>query len=215
MSRRSCSRSRMAWFEQLPSSALSCWSGRHCWYCRMTRRTSTPAVSRSRSRSAAVRPGASCSTSRLVLTNSFGSASNRSRTTGPLSRHARYRSPTSRVDSPSGAIPRASCSQSSALARAIGTRCFIAAWAPIRPLRTSSCTVSGSSLTRARRRDTQLGLRSNRRASSSRPSPKTDSSSCSSHPCSSADSASAERSDRLRTSASASLIAHTVALTVS
>jgi hypothetical protein len=101
------------------------------------------------------------------------------------------------------------------LARAIGTRYFIAAWATMCPSRTSSCTTAGSSLTNASRRDTQLGLRSNRFASSSWPRAKTDCSSCSNHPCSSADSASAERNDRLRTNASTSLIDHTVAWTTS
>jgi len=97
----------------------------------------------------------------------------------------------------------------------MGTKCFIAAWAPMRPRRTSSCTASGSSLTRASRRDTQLWLRPKRCASISWPKPKLDCSSDSSQPCSSADSVSAERSDRLKSSASASSISHTVALTVS
>jgi hypothetical protein len=181
----------------------------------MTRRTSTPARSRSRSSSAADGVAGSCSISRLALRNSFGSPSRRRRTTGPLSRHATYSSPTSRVDRPSGAIAAASCSQSARLARAIGTRYFIAAWATMRPCRTSSWTEEGSSFTSARRRDTQLALRSKRRASSSWSRPKLDCSSASSHPCSSADSDSAVRIDRLSSRASASSVDHTAALTVS
>jgi hypothetical protein len=55
------------------------------------------------------------------------------------------------------------------LARAIGTRYFMATWAVIAPARTCCCTVSGSSSTSASRRETQLTLRSNRRANSSSP----------------------------------------------
>jgi len=55
------------------------------------------------------------------------------------------------------------------LARAIGTRYFIATCAAIAPARTCCCTVSGSSSTSASRRETQLTLRSNRRANSSNP----------------------------------------------
>lgn len=112
-------------------------------------------------------------------------------------------------------MARASCSHCSRLARAIGTRYFIAAWATICPSRTASCATTGSSLTSASRRDTQLGLRAKRAASSSWPRPKTDCSSASSHPCSSADSASAERNERHSTNASTSVIDHTVAWTTS
>ncbi len=205
----------MTCFRRVPSSSTSCRSSWHWRHCRVTRRTSTPARSRSRRKSAAEGVGGSFSSSRLAFTNSRGSASRRSRSAGPLSRHATYSSPTSRVDSASGAISRTRRSQSSGLARAMGTMCFIAAWAPMRPRRTSSCTISGSSLTRASRRDTQLWLRPKRCASTSWPRPKLDSSSASSQPCSSADSPSAARSVRLRSNASTSSIGHTVVMTVS
>jgi hypothetical protein len=203
----------MAWLTQVARRSTSSWSASQSGYCRMTRRTSTPATSRSCNRADAEGLAGCCSSSLLVLTNRRGSANNRPRITAPASRHARHSSPTSRVDNASEAMAAASCSQSARLARAIGTRCLIAAWAPIRPRYTSSCTVSGSSLTRASRRDTQLELRSNRRASSSWPRPKLDCSSRSNHPCSNADSASLVRNDRLSISASASLIDHTVAVT--
>jgi len=205
----------MAWRAQVPSCSTSCWSSSLDASLRITRRTSAPAMSRSRSSSLAVGIGADCSISRRDLTNSPGSLSTRSRISGPPPRQAAYSSPTSRVDRPSAAIPSASRVQSSTLARAIGTRCFIAAWAPIRPSRTCPCTTEGSSVTRASRRDTQLALRSNRRDSSSWSSPKLDCSSASSHPCSSADSDSLQRMARTKSSASASPMSHTVACTTS
>lgn len=205
----------MAWRAQVPSCSTSWRSSSHDRSLRSTRRTRAPATSRSRSSSLAAGIGASLSISRRDLTNSPGSPSTRSRIPGPLSRHAAYSSPTSRVDKSSAAIPSASRVQSSALARAIGTRCFIAAWALIRPARTCSCTACGSSVTSASRRDTQLALRSNRRASSSWSRPKLDCSSASIHPCSSADSDSLLRIDRTSSSASASPMSHTVACTVS
>jgi len=205
----------MTWLRQPPSCSSPCRSVWLCGTLRATRRTSTPARSKSRSSSAAEGIAGSCSSSRLALRNSLGSASRRSRTAGPLFRHATYSSPISRVDRPSGAIACARRSQSARLARAMGTRCFIAAWAPMRPRRTSPCTASGSSLARARRRDTQLGLRSKRSASSSWLIPKLVCSSLSNQPCSRADSASAERRDRLSSRASASLMLHSAATTMS
>ena len=59
--------------------------------------------------------------------------------------------------------------QSSALTRATGTRYFIATCAASFPSRTCCWIASGSTSTNARRRETQLGLRSKRRASSSSP----------------------------------------------
>jgi len=53
--------------------------------------------------------------------------------------------------------------------RATGTRYFIATWGAMAPLRTCCCTLCGSSSTKASRRDTQLRLRSKRRANSSSP----------------------------------------------
>jgi len=132
---------------------------------------------------------------------------------GPPSRHARHTSATSRVLSFSGAMALASCSHSPRLARAIGTRCFIAAWGAMRPCWTSPCTSDGSSWTSASRRETQLGLRSNRSASSSWPKPWLSDSADSSHPCSRADSGAELRMDRASTSASASLRSHCVAWT--
>jgi hypothetical protein len=58
-------------------------------------------------------------------------------------------------------------SQSSTLIRATGTRYFIASCAPSVPSRTCCWMVSGSNSTSANRRDTQLTLRSKRRANSS------------------------------------------------
>jgi hypothetical protein len=57
--------------------------------------------------------------------------------------------------------------QSSALNRATGTRNFIATCEVIAPLRTCCCTGAGSNSTRPIRRETQLTLRSKRRANSS------------------------------------------------
>jgi hypothetical protein len=51
--------------------------------------------------------------------------------------------------------------------RANGTRNFIATCAVIAPLRTCCCTLAGSSSISPMRRDTQLVLRSKRRANSS------------------------------------------------
>jgi hypothetical protein len=53
--------------------------------------------------------------------------------------------------------------------RAIGTRNFIATCAETLPSRTCCWIASGNSSTSANRRDTQLTLRSNRRANSSSP----------------------------------------------
>lgn len=59
--------------------------------------------------------------------------------------------------------------QASGLMRTAGTRNFIATWAAILPSRTRRWIPSGSASTSDNRRDTQLTLRSNRRANSSRP----------------------------------------------
>jgi hypothetical protein len=159
--------------------------------------------------------GASSSTSRLAFRYSWGSSSSRSRMTFDPLRQAAYSSPTSRVESARREIPAASRSHSRPLARAIGRRGFIAACGEIRPSRTSSCTGAGSSRTRPKRRDTQLGLRSSCLASSSWLLPRLVCSSSSSHPCSSADSASSQRRLRARSSASASPSSHTAAVTMS
>lgn len=91
----------------------------------------------------------------------------RRRSDGGALLHAAYSSPTCRVVSFSFAAAAPSNSQSLDLARAIGSRYFIAAWDEMVPSRTRSCTDSGNSLTRPRRRDTQLGLREKRLARSS------------------------------------------------
>jgi hypothetical protein len=59
--------------------------------------------------------------------------------------------------------------QASRLMRTAGTRNFIATCAAILPSRTCRWIASGNASTSANRRDTQLTLRSNRRANSSRP----------------------------------------------
>jgi len=119
------------------------------------------------------------------------------------------------VESFSRALADASARASSALARAKGRRKRIAACAGILPERTSSWMATGSSRTSPSRRDTQLGLLSNRAASSSSPHPALAASSVSSHPCSSGVSPRATRSERTSTSASASPIVQTTARTVS
>ncbi len=101
------------------------------------------------------------------------------------------------------------------LMRAIGTRNFIATCVPTSPRRTCSCTESGRASTSAMRRETQLVLRSKRRARSSRSYPNRLSSSASNQPCSSAVSWSDRRSDWSRTRASASLSCQIVTRTVS
>lgn len=139
----------------------------------------------------------------------------RRRTTGVASRHASYNRPTSRLESVRPAIAVASASQSARVARAMGTRQRIAAYAPIAPRRTCSCTASGSSTTNASRRDTQLALRPSARATASWLRLKLDASICTNHACSMAVSPSPVRSERANSSASISPSAHTVARTTS
>lgn len=93
----------------------------------------------------------------------------RLRTDGDAARQAAYNWPAWRVLKRCAASAAAIRWHSSALARAIGTRYFIATWAQIAPARTCCCTVSGSSSTSASRRDTQLTVRSKQRANSSSP----------------------------------------------
>lgn len=66
--------------------------------------------------------------SRLVFRNNSGSSIKRRRCDGGTSLQALYSSPTSRVVSFSFATVAARASQSLRLARAIGSRYFIAAW---------------------------------------------------------------------------------------
>ena len=88
---------------------------------------------------------------------------------GEAWRQAAYNCPASRLLNRCLANPSAMHRQSSGLDRATGTKTFIATWAEMAPVRTCCCTLSGNNSTKAKRRDTQLTLRSKRRASSSRP----------------------------------------------
>ncbi len=99
--------------------------------------------------------------------------------------------------------------------RAAGTRYFMATCAESFPSRTCCWIASGRDSTSASRRETQLTLRSKRRANSSRLYPKRCSNSANSHPCSSAVSDSDSRSERSSSTASASRIGQTTASTVS
>jgi hypothetical protein len=184
-------------------------------HCRSERRARAPTTSRSRSRlRAGFADTGSCASSRLAFRNNTGSSIRRRRREGGASLHAAYSSPTSRVLSFSFATVAARASQSLRLARAMGSRYFIAAWDVMRPSRTRSCTEAGSSFTKPSRRDTQLGLRQNRNDSSAGGIPP----SCSatrSQACSMAVSASSARCECTSSRASASLRSHTVARTVS
>lgn len=90
------------------------------------------------------------------------------RIAGEPLRHAEYSWPASRVWQRCWAKTAAIRWQSSRLWRATGTRNFNATCAGILPSRTCCWIASGRTSTSASRRDTQLTLRSNRRASSSR-----------------------------------------------
>ena len=182
---------------------------------RSARRASAPTTSRSRKRlRAGFADTGSCASSRLALRNNSGSSIRRRRSGGGASRHAAYSSETSRVVSFSFATVAARASQSLRLARAIGSRYFIAAWDEMAPSLTRSCTETGSSRTKPSRRDTQLALRQNRIDSSAGGIPPSCRAS-SSQACSMAVSASSARCECRSSKASASLSSHTVACTVS
>lgn len=182
---------------------------------RSARRARAPITSRSRMTfRAGFADTGSCASSRLVFKNNSGSSIRRRRRGGEASLHAAYRSATSRVVSFSFATVAARASQSLRLARAIGSRYFIAAWDEMWPSRTRSCTESGSSFTKPSRRDTQLGLRQNRSDRSAVDMPPSWRAR-SSQDCSIAVSTSSARCECRRSRASASLKAHTVARTVS
>lgn len=184
-------------------------------HCRSARRASAPTTSRSRKTlRAGLADTGSCASSRLAFRNNSGSSIRRRLRDGGASRHAAYRSETSRVVSFSFATVTARVSQSLRLARAIGSRYFMAAWDEMRPSRTCSCTETGSSLTKPRRRDTQLALRQNRIDSSAEDMPPSWRASRS-QACSMAVSASSARCECRSSRASASLRSHTVARTVS
>lgn len=199
-------------------------SCRHCSSSRSTvmprrrrraRRRMASVTSRSRSTSAIAGNGGSSVETRWVFKNSCGSANRRARIAALASRQAAYNWPASRQLNRSFAIAAAMRTQSSAWLRAIGTRYFMATCAASAPLRTCCCTLPGSSSTNPIRRDTQLTLRSKRRANSSCPYPKRSSNSTSSQPCSSAVSCCRLRRLWSRSRASASPNDQTTASTVS
>ena len=137
---------------------------------RLARRVMATTISRSRSSAATPSTGGgSASRCRCAFRNNCGSCRIRWRMAGVASRQAAYNCPASRLLNRCLANTSAMRWQSSRQKRAIGTRNLMATWAEIAPLRTGCCTLSGSSSTSARRRDTQLRLRSKRRASSSSP----------------------------------------------
>lgn len=136
---------------------------------RLARFTIAPITARSRSSAVAAEAGALSSTCRWALKNNSGSSRMRWRTKGEPSRQAAYSWPAWRVFQRRRAKACAIRSQSFRLMRATGTRYFMAMCAVILPSRTCCWMDSGRSSTSASRRDTQLTLRSNRRANSSSP----------------------------------------------
>ena len=165
-----------------PSSSIARWILRcvsaHCGWSRSTvaperrrlaRRAVAITTSRSRSSSTMAGEGGSAACCRCVFRNSCGSSRSRSRTAAVAPRQAAYNCPASRLLNRWRANPSAMRRQSSGRLRATGTRNFIATCAAIAPSRTCCCTLSGSNSTSPLRRDTQLVLRSKRRANSSRP----------------------------------------------
>lgn len=199
----------------VPCSCRHCSSSRSTVMPRRRRRARRRMASvTSRSRSTSAIAGSSVET-RWVFKNSCGSANRRARIAALASRQAAYNWPASRQLNRSFAIAAAMRTQSSAWLRAIGTRYFMATCAASAPLRTCCCTLPGSSSTNPIRRDTQLTLRSKRRANSSCPYPKRSSNSTSSQPCSSAVSCCRLRRLWSRSRASASPNDQTTASTVS
>jgi len=138
--------------------------------CRLARRMMATTMSRSRISAATPSAGGgSASRCRCAFRNSCGSCRIRWRIAGVASRQAAYNCPASRLLNRCLANPSAMRWQSSRQKRAIGTRNFMATWAEMAPQRTCCCTLAGSNSTSAKRRHTQLVLRSKRRASSSTP----------------------------------------------
>ena len=179
--------------------------------CRWARFTIAATISRSRSNSA-VKGFLSC---RCVLKSSSGSSRMRLRTACEPLRQAAYSWPASPTSEWRCAKIAAIRWQSAKLWRATGARNSIATCAGIWPSRTCCWIASGRTSTSASRRDTQLTLRSKRRANSSSPLPKRCSNSANSQPTSSAVSCSAKRSERSSSTAAASPMGHTTAATVS
>ena len=153
-------------------AAFACWSSNSVTAAPASRRcarfTIATTISRSRNSSAPVPGGAFSCACRCVLKNSSGSSRIRLRIAGEPLRHAPYSWPASRVSQWCSAKMAAIRWQSSRLWRATGTRNFIATCAGILPSRTCCWIASGRISASASRRDTQLTLRSNRRANSSR-----------------------------------------------
>lgn len=204
--------------------SIWCWISAHCGRSssttaparrRLARRVMAVTICRSRNSSPTEEEGGTVSRSRCVFRNNRGSASRRCRIAGDAFRQAPYHCPASRLVKRCAAKASARRGQSSGLERATGTKHRMATCAGMAPLRTCCCTLSGSSSTNANRRATQLGLRSKRPANSSKPYPKWRSSSASNQPSSSAVSRSLQRRERSSTSASASVVGHTTASTVS
>ena len=165
-----------------PSSSIARWIlwcvSAHCGWSsstvapqrrRLARRAIAATSSRSRANFTMAGEGESTACARCVFRNSCGSSRSRSRTAAVAVRQAAYNCPASRLLSRQRANPSAMRRQSSGFERATGTRNFIATCAAMAPSRTCCCTLSGSSSTRPIRRDTQLVLRSKRRANSSSP----------------------------------------------
>ena len=136
---------------------------------RLARRRMASVTSSSCSTSAIAGNGGSSVETRWTFRNSCGSANSRTRTAALASRQAAYNWPAARQLNRCFVIASAMRTQSSAWLRAIGTRYFMATCAVIAPLRTCCCTLAGSNSTNPIRRDTQLTLRSKRRANSSCP----------------------------------------------
>lgn len=146
------------------SSMATAPASRRCARC-----TIAATISRSRINSAPGAGGAFSCACRCVLKNSPGFSRMRWRIAAVPRRQAPYSCPASRIAQYCWAKIAAMRWQSSRLWRATGTRNFIATCAAILPSRTCCWMVSGRSSASASRRDTQLTLRSNRRANSSSP----------------------------------------------
>ncbi len=134
---------------------------------RWARFTIAATISRSRNSSAPVL-GVGFASCRCVLKNRSGESRMRLRVAGDPWRQAAYSWPAWRVSQWCWAKIAAIRWQSCRLWRATGARNFIATCAKTLPSRTCCWMVSGRSSTSASRRDTQLTLRSNWRANSSR-----------------------------------------------
>ena len=154
-------------------AALHCWSSNSVAAAPASRRcarfTIAAIISRSRNSSALVPADAFSCACRCALKNRSGASRMRLRIAAEPLRHAAYSWPASRVSQWCWAKIAAIRWQSCRLWRATGTRNFKANCARILPSRTCCWIASGRTSTSDSRRDTQLTLRSNRRANSSSP----------------------------------------------